>query len=105
MSYFIYTDYLIRSLFDSKLIDPGSTMIYVGTYGPLCFYFLTFLQILLLCIPLSLKNFEFFFLTVNSKGIICGKLNKLFSFEFFCIIILLTVYTAPLFKKLWLWKQ
>jgi len=32
MSYFIYTD-LISSLIDSRLVDPGSTLIYVGTYG------------------------------------------------------------------------
>jgi len=37
MSYFIYTD-LISSLLDPKLqVDPGSTLIHVGAYGPNCF--------------------------------------------------------------------
>jgi len=30
MSYSIFTD----SLLDSRLVDPGSTLIYVGAYGP-----------------------------------------------------------------------
>jgi len=33
MLYFIYTD-LISSLLDPRLVDPGSILIYVGTYGP-----------------------------------------------------------------------
>jgi len=33
MSYFIYTD-LISSLLDPKLVNPGSTLIHVGAYGP-----------------------------------------------------------------------
>jgi len=33
MSYFIYTD-LISSLRDPRLVDPGSTLIYVGAYNP-----------------------------------------------------------------------
>jgi len=33
MSYFIYTD-LIRSLLDPRFVDPGSTLIHVGAYGP-----------------------------------------------------------------------
>jgi len=33
MAYFIYTD-LIRSLLDPRLVDPGSTLIYVGAYDP-----------------------------------------------------------------------
>jgi len=33
MSYLIDTD-LISSLLDLKHIDPGSTLIYIGTYGP-----------------------------------------------------------------------
>jgi len=33
ISYFIYAD-LISSLLDVKLVDSGSTLIYVGTYGP-----------------------------------------------------------------------
>jgi len=32
MSYFIYTD-LISSLLDSRLVNLGSTLIYVGAYG------------------------------------------------------------------------
>jgi len=31
MSHFIYTD-LISSLLDPRLVDPGSTLIYVGAY-------------------------------------------------------------------------
>jgi len=37
MSYFIYSD-LISSLFDPRLVDPGSTLIYVGTYDPNLLY-------------------------------------------------------------------
>jgi len=33
MSYFIYTD-LISSLLDPRPVDPGSTLIYVGSYSP-----------------------------------------------------------------------
>jgi len=33
MSYFIYTG-LISSLLDPRLVDPGSTLIYVGEHGP-----------------------------------------------------------------------
>jgi len=33
MSYFSYDD-LIGSLFDPRLVDPGSTLIYVAPYGP-----------------------------------------------------------------------
>jgi len=33
MSYFIYTD-LISSSLDPKLVDPGSTLIYIGAYDP-----------------------------------------------------------------------
>jgi len=33
MSYFNYTD-LVRSLRDPSLVDPGSTLIYVGAYDP-----------------------------------------------------------------------
>jgi len=33
MSYFTYTD-LISSSLDPKLVDPGSTLIHVGAYGP-----------------------------------------------------------------------
>jgi len=33
MSYFIYTD-LISSLLDPRLVDPGSTLIHAGAYGP-----------------------------------------------------------------------
>jgi len=33
MLYFIYTD-LISSLLNSRLVDPGSTLIYVGAYDP-----------------------------------------------------------------------
>jgi len=33
MSYFTYTD-LISSLLDQRLVDPGSTLIYVGAYDP-----------------------------------------------------------------------
>jgi len=36
-SYFIYTD-LISSLLDSRLCDPGSTLIYVGAYDPMSTY-------------------------------------------------------------------
>jgi len=32
MSYFMYTD-LISSLLDPRLVDPGSTLIFVGAYG------------------------------------------------------------------------
>jgi len=32
MSHFIYTD-LISSLLDPRLVDPGSTLIYIGAYG------------------------------------------------------------------------
>jgi len=35
MSYFIFTD-LIRSLLDPRFVDPGSTLIYVGTYDHQC---------------------------------------------------------------------
>jgi len=31
-SYFIYTD-LISSLLNTRLVDPGSTLIYVDTFG------------------------------------------------------------------------
>jgi len=37
MPYFIYTD-LMCSLLDPKLVDLGSTLIYVGAYGPKSFY-------------------------------------------------------------------
>jgi len=33
MSYFIYAD-LISGLLDPRLVDPGSILINVGTYGP-----------------------------------------------------------------------
>jgi len=33
MSYFIFTD-LISCLLDPRLVDPGSTLIYVGAYDP-----------------------------------------------------------------------
>jgi len=33
ISYFIYID-LISSLLDPRLVDPGSTLLYVGAYGP-----------------------------------------------------------------------
>jgi len=33
MSYFIYTD-LISSFLDLRLLDLGSTLIYVGAHGP-----------------------------------------------------------------------
>jgi len=33
MSCFIYTD-LFSSLLDLTLVDPGSTLIHVGAYGP-----------------------------------------------------------------------
>jgi len=32
-SYFICND-LISSLFDPRLVDPGSTLIYIGAYSP-----------------------------------------------------------------------
>jgi len=32
MSYFIYTN-IISSLLDQRLVDPGSTLIYVGAYS------------------------------------------------------------------------
>jgi len=41
MSYFIYID-LISSLLDPRLVDLGSTLIYVGTYGPNRMSFLKF---------------------------------------------------------------
>jgi len=34
MPYFIYTD-LISNLLDPRLVDPGSTLIHVGTYDQL----------------------------------------------------------------------
>jgi len=34
MSYFIYAD-LISSLLNPRHVDPGSTLIHVGAYGPL----------------------------------------------------------------------
>jgi len=33
MSYFIYTDF-ISSLLDPRFVDPGSSLIYIGAYGP-----------------------------------------------------------------------
>jgi len=33
MSYFTYTD-LISSLLNPRLVDPGSSLIYVDAYGP-----------------------------------------------------------------------
>jgi len=33
MSYFIYAD-LISSSLDPRLVDPGSTLIRIGAYGP-----------------------------------------------------------------------
>jgi len=33
MLYFIYAD-IISNLRDLRLVDPGSTLIYVGAYGP-----------------------------------------------------------------------
>jgi len=41
MSYFICTD-LIRSLFDPRLVDPGSTLIHVDAYDPIKLYLLSF---------------------------------------------------------------
>jgi len=35
MSFFIQTD-LISSLFDLRLVDPGTALIHVGAYGPKC---------------------------------------------------------------------
>jgi len=34
MSYFTYID-LITGLLDPRLVDPGSTLIYVGAYVPI----------------------------------------------------------------------
>jgi len=86
MSSFIYTD-LISSLLDPRIVDPGSTLIYVGACGRKChlrietLYIVTQFVLFLVVIPLFLC---LIFLFLSRDGILAlrsclwGMLNAKF---------------------------